>query len=69
MFRAEFRQQIGYRLCNDDFMEIINELVNDKSCHSATLLKVFERMNEQFEIRRLDGFRVSEEFANIIKSL
>lgn len=65
----EFRQQIGYRLCTDDFMEIIHELIGDEECHGPTLMKVFERMNEQFEIRKLDDFKVSEDFANIIKSV
>lgn len=68
-FSASFRQELGYRLCNDDFMEIINELTNDKSCDGITLRKVFDRMQEQFEIRKMDGFRLSEEFTNIIKKL
>ena len=66
--KAEGRE-FGYRQCFHDLMDTIDGLIDDRSpVHAQSLKLLLERMDDQFKIRQLNDFALSEDLAKIVNA-
>lgn len=65
MTPEQFHTELGYRMAFDDTMNIINDLISEDK---LSIHEFWCRINEQFEIRKLDGFTLSEDIAKVVNS-
>lgn len=62
-----YGMELGYRQCFDDLMDAINGLLDEKApVHAPSLVILLDQMDEQFKIRQLNSFALSEELAKIV---
>lgn len=61
----QMHTEFGYRMCFDDIMEVLEDLRKEDKCN---IHDFWERMQNQFEIRKVDGFTLSEELARIVNA-
>lgn len=65
MTPEQFHTELGYRMAFDDVMNIIEDM---RQANENTIYHFWDRINEQFEIRKLDGFTLSEDIAKVVNS-
>lgn len=65
MTPEQFHTELGYRMAFDDVMNTVNEMLDTDE---RDIWSFWTRINEQFEIRKLDGFTLSEDIAKVVNS-